>query len=166
MRTDIVELYIARMSTSGHEQFEFLQLRRVETPMAHTWQPIMGHVERGETAIQAVLREAYEETGIDLQSSSVHAYQLEQSTPYFLGQRNEIVLPARFLALLLEPMQVTLNQEHDALRWITDSAADHRERDAAWFWPSQRIAIAEASELLRSRDSRLAQELRVFHVRG
>jgi len=53
LRTDIAELYIARASDAG---VVVLQLRRSNEPMRGTWQPVMGHIVSGESAVEAVVR--------------------------------------------------------------------------------------------------------------
>ena len=64
VRTDIVDVYVFRHgATGGRGDVQFLQMRRCHGAMAGTWQPVMGHVEEGETATETAARELAEETG-------------------------------------------------------------------------------------------------------
>lgn len=162
IRSDIAELYIARPTGL---QYEFLQLRRTTSPMRGTWQPVMGHIEQGESAIRAIIREALEETGFDLLMPTRQLYQLEQSNPYFLASRDEIIIPPRFLAIVESEAEPTLNDEHDGSRWApVDLSPDlciSSNTEDAWFWPSQRAAIREAALLLANLNSQTAAALKI-----
>ena len=151
LRTDVAELYIAQVDPSG---VRMLQLRRANAPMLGTWQPVMGHAEPGETALATVVREALEETALMLDASAT-LFALEQAPPYFLAERNEIMIAPRFLAIVDAGFAPTLNEEHTDARWIDPSSA------AAWFWPSQRVAAAEALEICLDPGTPTAQALRV-----
>src|ERR1043165_3075717 len=83
LRTDIVDVYLARRVEDG---FEFLQLRRREAPLAGTWQPVMGHIEERETALAAAVRELHEECALRRDDPRLLGlWALEQVHPYFLA---------------------------------------------------------------------------------
>lgn len=138
IRTDIVDVYVVRASAAPHEP-ELLQLRRVTSPLSGTWQPIMGHVEPGESAVDAAIRELREEVGLAIRSDFAQGFwALEQVHPFFLPEHDAIVMSPRFVVQVSPAFTPTLNHEHDAARWVR--AADVR---ASFMWPGQRASIAE-----------------------
>jgi 8-oxo-dGTP pyrophosphatase MutT (NUDIX family) len=142
VRTDVVEVHIfrAKASADGSDAgWELLQLRRVEQPMAGTWQPVMGHIEVGEAATAAALRELAEEVGLRPGDAGlVGVWRLEQSVPYYIARSDAFMISPRFAVEVTADWSPTLNDEHDGMRWIgTDQLQTHV------FWPSQRAAIAE-----------------------
>lgn len=156
VRADIVEVSIAREGACG---FEFLQLRRVGEPLAGSWQPVMGHVEAGETAVAAAARELGEEVGLRGGDGAwLGFWQLEEVHPYFVASLDAVVLPPRFLALVDGAWEPDLSGDaaHDARRWV--EAAGVRE---AFVWPGQARACAEALELLARRGSEFERALRL-----
>ena len=140
IRTDIVEVYVFRCS-GVHARVagvEFLQLRRAQGALAGTWQPVMGHVEAGETAVQAALRELKEETGWEPGSGLQRFWQLESVNVYFLATHDAVMLSPGFAALVGADAQPRLDDSHDAARWV---ARDHA--DGQFLWPGQRAAVGQ-----------------------
>ena len=157
IRSDIVEVMVFRTTASPGP--ELLQIKRARDPLKDTWQPVMGHIEPGETAVQAALRELREETGLagtdtppataptavpsSLPRASVPSpllglWALEQVHPYFIAAIDSIVLPARFAVQASPSWTPTLNAEHTHHRWVLASDA------AQWFmWPGQAAAANE-----------------------
>ncbi|MEN0019810.1 MAG: NUDIX domain-containing protein [Planctomycetota bacterium] len=139
LRTDIVDVYVFRQTSTG---IEFLQLRRSRAPLDGTWQPIMGHIEPGETATETAQREMAEEVGLATSHADlIRFFALEQVYPFFLPEKDQIVLSPRFAAEVSPSWQPTLNHEHDGHRWIRQA-----EVAANFMWPGQRAAIAELIE--------------------
>ncbi len=144
VRSDLVDVYIVRRA---EQHLEFLQLRRAPRPadsLAGTWQPIMGHVESGESAIDTALRELAEEVGLNSGSGDfVAMWALQGVHPYFLASRDAIMLSPRFVAEVSQTWIPKLNAEHDAWRWVPA-----REVGSSFLWPGQQQACAECIELL------------------
>lgn len=137
VRTDIVDVYVLRPAGASHE---LLLLRRAFRPMVGQWHPIMGHVEHGERAMDTALRELGEEIG----ATAAHIrewHQLEQTFPFFMAERDEVHVSPRFVVQLEPAFDPTLNDEHDAHRWIPIESA---EREL--LWPGQRHALREIAE--------------------
>ncbi len=151
VRADIVDLYVLRPRAGAGAAaivgagYEALQLRRARQPLLGTWQPVMGHIEPGETAVAAAAREAREEVALDLTDrATVQGFwQLEQVHPFFIAASDEIVLSPRFLALVSRDWTPRLNDEHDAWRW---TGLDNAPR--AFSWPGQLASLREAEALL------------------
>ncbi len=140
LRADLVDVYLFRRSPA----VELLQLRRTEGTLAGTWQPIMGHIEPGETAAACAVRELSEEVGLRAGDPALLGlWALQGVHPYYLPARDAIMLSPRFAAEVRPDWSPTLNDEHDAFRWIGAGAV--RER---FVWPGQWAAIDELLEWL------------------
>ncbi len=160
VRSDIVDVYIARVSeparvSRSHDyespdtripaSIELLQIKRARDPLAQTWQPVMGHIETGETAIAAALREVREEVGLDVHSDMCTGmWALEQVYPFYIASIDCIVLSPRFVAVVSAAWTPTLNSEHSEWRWV----AEHDVR-AMFMWPGQAAAIADLGPIVR-----------------
>jgi len=147
VRTDIVDCYVFRRvaGAAGPGSVELLQLRRTARPLAGTWQPVMGHVEAGESAAQCVRRELEEEVGLVRADGAIRgAWALEQVHPFFLPELDCVVMSPRFAVEVGASWEPRLNEEHGAARWVHSADAG-----LMFLWPGQRAAIAELLSLLR-----------------
>jgi 8-oxo-dGTP pyrophosphatase MutT (NUDIX family) len=174
LRTDIIEVYVFRelrgfwgfqgsRSNPADQGVEFLQLHRTQGAMTGTWQPVMGHVESGETAPTAALRELNEETGYRPGHGLLGFWQLELVNTFYLATHDQIMLCPGFPAQVAggasggdsggEPQ---LDAAHDAFRWVP---AD--QVDALFLWPGQRAAIAHIQRDILPPDSPIAALLRL-----
>lgn len=173
VRSDIVDVYVFRRShgvteSRSHEvapieapapfekpKVEFLQLLRVGDPLGGTWQPVMGHVERGETAVACAVREMREEVGLEV-GGALGLWALEQVYPYFVAAIDAIVLSPRFAAEAPRGWEPRLNGEHSAARWV-------HERDVAarFMWPGQVACCREIVEFIVPEGSLARERLRV-----
>ncbi|MEO0511489.1 MAG: NUDIX domain-containing protein [Planctomycetota bacterium] len=137
LRTDLVLAVVYRASP-----LRWLQMRRARGPMAGTgpgsWHPVMGHVEEGETAADAVRRELGEELGL-AGGALAGLWQLDGVHPFFLATPDEVYLSSAFVARAADGFKPSLNDEHDAWRWVDDADAGHR-----FVWPFQLAAVEEA----------------------
>ncbi len=137
VRTDVVEVLIFRRLDGGG--IELLQMRRVASAVVSpsTWQPVQGHIETGETALETARREMLEETGLS-RDGRLGMWQLEQVHPFFIAASNTIYFSPRFAVEVEQDWEPTLNAEHEACRWVAQA-----EIERAFVWPGQRAAIAE-----------------------
>ncbi|MEM1167471.1 MAG: NUDIX domain-containing protein [Planctomycetota bacterium] len=148
LRTDVIDAYVFRRAVSANaESPEFLLLRRAGRPLAGTWQPVMGHIESGETAVQTAARELREEIALDVTDAGacVGFWQLEQVYPFFLAEIDAVVCSPRFAVEVTPAWSPTLNDEHEDWKWI-------RER-TDFLWPGQRLALDEIVECLLPREA-------------
>ncbi|MDP1662521.1 MAG: NUDIX domain-containing protein [Phycisphaerales bacterium] len=142
--------------------FEVLQLRRVEVPLAGTWQPVMGHIEPGETAITAAAREAGQELGLNLadEQRCTDLFALEQVHPFFIAEWDAVILSPRIVAVVGEQWEPALDGEHDAHRWLPIDSAP-----ASFMWPGQRAALAEIVGLLGPMQDGARRALRIDRLK-
>jgi ADP-ribose pyrophosphatase YjhB (NUDIX family) len=146
LRSDIVDVYIVRgvEPGAGTARPEILQMRRADSPLLGTWQPLMGHVEAGETALNAAWRELQEEVGLSRSDASLLEFlALEQVHPFFLAELDAIVLSPRFCAIVANEWAPRLSEEHSAFRWVVPT-----QIEAMFMWPGQRAACAEIISIL------------------
>lgn len=150
LRSDIVDVYLFRRSRSGAE---FLQMLRSQEPMKGTWHPIMGHMDEGEVATATALRELKEETGLDSgvrggrsgEGVLLGMWALEQVHPFFIARLNCIVLSPRFAVEVAPGWEPTLNEEHEAARWVLVDGVTGAGSEA-FVWPGQRASVREVME--------------------
>lgn len=143
LRTDVVDVYVFRRRGN---RIEFLQLHRRGEPLKATWQPIMGHVHRDETAVSCARRELREEVGLASGSRALLGFwALEQVHPFFIAQMDAIFLSPRIAAEVPAMWAPRLNSEHDKARWVPSAKVDE-----CFMWPGQIGAIREILGLLRA----------------
>ncbi len=155
IRADVVECHVLRRVG---DDWEFLLLRRTKAPLEGTWQPVLGHCERGEGSVACVVRELREEIGLDARDGARcdGMYALEQVRPFYVWRIDAVVLGPRFAAVVRDGFEPVLNGEHDGHRWVLLSDA---VREA--HWPGQRDALAEIRWLLSDEGRSARDSLRV-----
>ena len=133
-RYDMVTCYIARPTADG-ALGELLQMRRAKGEFLEgAWGTVHGKIEGQEKAWQTALRELREETGL----TPSELYQLDTINQFYLAADDIVWHVPAFCAVVLRDVEVTLNDEHDAVRWLP------RDRfDKDFLWPGERHQVAE-----------------------
>ena len=145
VRADAIAVYVYRRTPL----LEFLQVRRsaVAGEYEGSWQTIYGGIHPGETATQAALRELKEETGL----TPIRMWQVEYLETFYFRPKDYVVMMPVFAVEVPREAQVTLNEEHDNVRWVQEAVVDN-----FFMWRSQREALHILLEALR--DSSPARE--------
>lgn len=120
-----------------------LLVRRASHYLEGVWSYVAGHIEEGESAWQAALRELREETG--LVPDALYATSFCEQF-YVTGTDRVEVVPA-FVARIAGGAAVHLNREHSAFEWASLDEAAQRVP-----FGSQRDLIAHARREFVQRD--------------
>lgn len=107
---EAVSCVVLRQLDNGNTE-QLLVRRRPED--GDFWSHIGGGVEPGETAVQAIVRELHEETGLVPE----RLYNGEHIEQFYQVSKNQILMMPLFVAFVETRQQVRLNAEHSAYDW-------------------------------------------------
>jgi dATP pyrophosphohydrolase len=125
------------------EAARVLVLQRNKNTSRGLWSLVMGRLEKGERAVDAVRREIREETGIAAET----LYTTGWVDTYFNAGANSIDMMPIFCAPFARKPEVTLDHEHLAYRWLTfDEAIE------TLAYPGQRQALPDIKREFIDRD--------------
>lgn len=132
---DAIAVYVYRRPAPG--VLEFLQIRRSDETGEYqrSWQIVYGGIEKGETAEQAALRELSEEIGLRPEQIKL-MLQVEYIETFYFRPNNCIIMMPVFSVEISPDTPLTLNSEHDGLRWI-----NMNDIPTYFMWRSQREAL-------------------------
>ena len=114
------------------EAARVLVLQRNKNTSRGLWSLVMGRLEKGESAAEAIRREIAEETGINVDS----LYTTGCVDTFFNSGANSIEMMPIFVALFAKTPDVRLDHEHLAYRWLSFAEAFE-----ALAYPGQRDAL-------------------------
>jgi dihydroneopterin triphosphate diphosphatase len=179
IRADVVDVYVFSRSShveskrdphidaadawpskkSPRASVRFLQLLRAGAPLDKTWQPVMGHIHAGERSIDGAWREMDEELGLRRGDPALLGmWALEQVHPFYIAAIDSVVMSPRFCCEVRPGWAPTLNDEHTAYRWVSES-----EIDASFMWPGQKACCREILREIVQDDSLSRERLRLPH---
>ncbi len=144
-----VAVYVYRQAQS---EVEFLQLRRSghAGEYQRSWQTVYGGIKKKETAVEAAIRELYEETGLEAQAM----FQVEYLESFYFRPRDVVMVMPVFAAQAATGATVKINEEHDDFRWVRqDELTKH------FVWRTQREALQIICEDILAPQPALALEL-------
>lgn len=133
---EVVQVVIYRKLAN---KVEFLLLKRIKAEGGF-WQNVTGHIEDGETALDALKRELHEETGItkwlDI-SNQIFEYSWE-----YKGTRGKDVA---FAINVAHDQKIKLNSaEHEQYFWLSSKDAVGKLK-----WPGNKKALQIASQYIK-----------------
>lgn len=137
-----VVAFPVRISEGQQRQYAIFR-RRVEG----YWQGIAGGGEAGETSLEAVQRESFEEAGIPSSSRWI-ALQTRTSVPITHFQHREhwdtaiLVIPVHYFGVISSTDEIQLSSEHVEYQWVTEEQGQVMLK-----WDSDRTALWELEQL-------------------
>jgi dATP pyrophosphohydrolase len=141
IRVAMVDVYVLRQRPAG---LEALVLRRAQTGRSPgSWECVHGHIDDGETPVQAALRELAEETGM----TAMQLYNLSQVEMFYSHRLDYVALIPSF-AVFVEGGEPVLGGEHDGWEWLGLPQA--RERVS---WPRLERGLDHVATLLSADDA-------------
>jgi 8-oxo-dGTP pyrophosphatase MutT (NUDIX family) len=139
VRVSLVDLYVLR---GAGPSLECLVLRRASGGRCPgSWEAVHGHIEAGETPVDAARRELAEETGL----SAERLYNLSRVETFYQHRKDEIALVPVFAAFVAPDARVRTGAEHDGFEWLPPVEASRR-----FAWPREARALGDAVALIGS----------------
>jgi ADP-ribose pyrophosphatase YjhB (NUDIX family) len=133
-RYDMVTVFVVRPDAAGSST-EFLQLKRsLKDYMGGTWAIIRGVVNQGESYISAALRELHEEACL----VPHEFFRLGTVEVFYTADDDTLWHSVPFCAVVARADDVTLNDEHETLRWVPRGSIESET-----LWASERRLLAD-----------------------
>jgi len=132
----MVDVYVLRPGRPG---VEALVLRRAAGGRSPgSWECIHGHIDKGETPVQAARRELAEEAGFE----TPRLYNLSRVEMFYSHRLDFVALIPAFAAVVSPDADFRLSAEHDAGEWLPVPEASARVS-----WPRLRRGLRDAEAL-------------------
>jgi 8-oxo-dGTP pyrophosphatase MutT (NUDIX family) len=148
VRVSFVDAYVLRRGRDGPE---VLVLRRAPGGRSPgSWETVHGHIEVGETPVQAAGREVREETGLE----PARLYNVSRVESFYRHRTDEIVLIPVFACIMDGAAGVRTSAEHDRAEWLTPAQAAAR-----FSWPRERRALEDVLSILGSGEAGLLEDV-------
>jgi dATP pyrophosphohydrolase len=137
-----VDSYIYRITDNGPV---YLMLKRSSGKYyEHLWQGVAGKIEKGETAVQAVVRELEEETG----KKPVKIFAVDHIASFY-DARNDRILMVPIFGIEVEDSEVQLSEEHSEYKWVS-----FEEALILLTWKGQKEGLRTVHDEITSEDDR------------
>lgn len=106
-----VSVFVCRESVTS---MDVLLIKRNEGYIGGTWQMVSGSLEKGETAVQAALRELWEETRL----TPDRFYSANHTQQFYEVNQNYVNLVPVFVAFIESQKEIILSHEHTDYKWV------------------------------------------------
>src|SRR5437773_11040188 len=117
LQVSFIDAYLLRSGASG---LEVLVLRRAPGGRSPgSWETVHGHIEPGETPVQAALRELREETGLE----PVRFYNLSRVEAFYRPRTGEIALIPVVAGVVDARAEPRRSSEHNHVEWAAPAGA-------------------------------------------
>ncbi|MCJ7801392.1 MAG: NUDIX domain-containing protein [Candidatus Marinimicrobia bacterium] len=142
IRVKQVDSYIFRNTESGPL---YLMLKRSTGKYyEHLWQGVAGKIEKGETAVQTVIRELKEETG----KTPVKIFAADHIASFY-DSRNARIQMVPIFGIEVDNSEVQLSEEHSEYKWVS-----FEEALALLTWKGQKEGLRTVHDEIMSGDDR------------
>ncbi|MBN1638810.1 MAG: NUDIX domain-containing protein [Ignavibacteriales bacterium] len=128
--SNIVEVHIFRIV---NKKMQFLILRRSnDFSYPLVWQMVTGKNEINERAVDTVVREVKEETGLEI----IKMWVVPNTNFYFDYENDELNLIPVFAVQVDKDEEVNISEEHSTYKWV-----DYNIAKKMYAWPGQKESI-------------------------
>ena len=129
IKSDLVELHIFNIENN---EMQFLILKRSSHKIyPGLWQMVTGHIKKGETAVQTVLRELQEETGL----KPSRLWVVPNVNSFYSSEDDSITMIPVFAAQVKND-KVIISNEHSEFKWVNS-----KEAKTLLAWDGQRRSV-------------------------
>ena len=150
LRVAFVDAYVLRPG-EGSKGVEVLALRRGPAGRSPgSWETVHGHIEPGETPVEAARREVREETGLE----PARLYNVSRVESFYRHRTDEIALIPVFACVVDPAASVRRSPEHDRAEWLAAAQATAR-----FSWPRERRALEDVLSILGSGGAGLLEDV-------
>ncbi|MEE2876840.1 MAG: NUDIX domain-containing protein [Candidatus Neomarinimicrobiota bacterium] len=139
-----IDSYLYRQDKNGHLLYLMLK-RRPDKQYGHLWQGVAGQIEEGETAVETVLREINEETGL----KPLRLFTADHVTAFYQSYNDRMNLVPVF-GVEVGSEEVRLSCEHENYRWER-----FEEAVKMLTWNQQKKALSVINAMLFLDDRRI-----------
>ena len=137
-----IDSYIYRFTNDGPV---YLMLKRsLGKYYEHLWQGVAGKIEKGETAVQTILRELKEETG----KKPLKIFAADHIASFY-NAKEDIIQVVPIFGIEVENSEVQLSEEHSEYKWVL-----FEEALALLTWKGQKEGLRTIHNEITSGDYR------------
>ena len=140
----LVEVHLFKRTVNG---IKYLLMKRSDDEKyPGVWQMITGHIEPGETAVEAALRETFEETG----AKAENLWSIPHVNSYYNPELDMICTIPVFVTEVKESFSPQISAEHSEFKWVNKDEAINLVA-----WPGQKKSIEIIEEYFGNKLSQL-----------
>ncbi len=141
--TTHVDSYVFRWD--GNRPVYLMLKRPSDKHYGHLWQGVAGHIEEGESAVEATVRELKEETGFE----PTRMFTVDYVSSFYQSHNDQMHLVPVF-GIEVSSAEVELSDEHEFFRWCSiETALDLLS------WRQQKEALKVLHEMVITNDERM-----------